>query len=555
MLKIQYGEVNETAKSAFDASLENCLSLSNTNNLLQSNVDFPYYVNPCDPYAAILDGKTKPIPDEVANTGIWGSAIAALDGTLAENSVITFDKISTAADVSSDGLTFRFDSNAEIYPTLMTVAWYLDGEKIIENEYEPQSVNYVVIQNIDAYDKIVVTVKRMSMPYARFKLQSMEHGFCVDISGDNIKNLQIHQEINPVSTTLPISTCNVVIFSKETADYVFEARQKLAVYDNEELVGVYFVTDAEQQARWQWSVTAHDYIGVLDEMTTIGVMAATELTAAALINGAMMTAWLDSGSQVPYTISDELGAVELKGFMPAQTTVRETLQQILFAAGGCAITAYQDGVQFTKLDSTVKSTIPLERIMSQSFSTTNEVTSVELTAHQYTETDEIETIYSVDADHTSGGYVTVYFDEPYRNITVYEGNLDNYTSTYATFALSYGGWVTGNPYNHETITEIASNGAAKKAVNNPVTIKEAWFVHPAIVNDVLESCSGYLFKTKTATSSIIEDSDSPTRVGETHTVKTEYKGDFTGVIISQDFNLYGGGKVVKRTAMRGVTVR
>lgn len=548
MMRIQYGEVNATAKAAFDATLTNCLALSNAYNLIQSNVVFPHYANVCDPYSALLDGDSEPIPSNTSgvNMGVWGDGLADENGDLTTLPIVTMQ---SDGSHSADGLTLLFDDEDMIYPTLVSVKWYRGAELLAEGDYEPQSAEFAIVQKVEGYDKIVITPKKMNMPYGRFKMRGLDHGFCVEISGDNINNLQIHQEINPISSTLPISTCNATIFSQKTADYVFEARQKLVVYDNDTVVGVFFVRDAEQKSRWQWSVSAQDYIGLLDEIPTAGVMADTAQSAAGLISFIMMPAFTSNGNQIPFTVDASLGTKMLTGFCEAQTTCRDALQQILFAAGAVATTAYRDGIYIAPLDSAVKSIISIDDIMSQSFEVTAEVSGLELTAHKYILANTTKRIYTQSSDETSGGYITINFAEPFANVQVGEGTLSVATKTQAIAAFGYGGYLTGTPYDHQTMTKSVANTTAKNAKSNPSTIRKAVFVSPGNIDEVLQRSAAYLFKTKKVTSSIIEDASNPIRVGETHTVESEYRGTFTGVVISQDFNMYGG-KIVKKTVMK-----
>ena len=83
---------------------------------------------------------------------------------------------------------------------------------------------------------------------------------------------------------------------------------------------------------------------------------------------------------------------------------------------------------------------------------------------------------------------------------------------------------------------------------NVKTVSKATLISKRDIDNVLNKCYNYYVENKTARMKIVEG-ETPTTIGDKIEVETEYIGNITGVITSQQYNLVGN-TIVKDTIIR-----
>lgn len=552
MVSIQYGSVAIGADESFAATLQNCAIISNMDDLMEKVVSgYINYGNPCENYSVLLDRSCRPIPKDTSgvNIGVW-SDLSDADGKFSSKPTIS---LMSDTPYELSGISFEFDTFLPILPTTVTISWYLGDLLKASGTYDCTSSNLNISQKVDECDKIVISVDGINAPFARIKFRKLVYGAVILIEGREISNVQITQEVCPISTTLPISTADITLLVKSGADYKFTESQEIAVYDDSRLIGTFFIDEASRVTERQWRIRAQDYIGLMDSIS---------------FPGGMYEGW--SGRDTVGTIANEIFNAAGIGYsivysdfenqyiegLIKETTCRNALQQLLFAAGGFARTAYSNVVELLPVQTDVSETIPLGRVMqgTQTSKSDPSVTEVEVVAHKYRLTGEEKQLFSAD-DETEN--LKIKFGNPVYKSSLsltndgepVEDGIVESNSNYAIIVCPAGSVLSGWEYDHTTLAKSKVNTAIRAAKSNKKTISDATLVSVNNLDEVLQRSFDYLVGTLTVSSKVIE-SEEPILPGEKYQLATEMWGDVVGTNVKQTFSLQGNGRVVKKIELK-----
>jgi hypothetical protein len=539
MIRVEYGVTTVGAKEGFVPELLNCASISNADDLSKDNLTFKNFANPCEEYSVLLDGANLPIPEntEDENMGVWSEFASNENGEF-ENVLPTITLVSDEL-FSVEGLGLEFDTNNNVYPTEFSISWY-NGENLISlKEYNSSSVAFSTMEDVDNFDKIVLIFKKMNTPYSRLKLHSIQYGSILIIDEKSIQNIRIHQAVSPISTTIPVSTLSLSFLNLSNANYNFAVRQSLKVIDNDVLVGKYFIENSSQTNRKQWNIKAQDYINILEGTEFEGGIYVDELALNILTD-------IFGKANVPFTIAEELSSEKVTGYIP-YTTCNKALQQVLFAIGAYANTAYSENVDVLPNSENIAESIGFDRIFQgQTISIDAAVTELELVAHTYTPIDTQITLHQASTVEEN---IKVIFNEPAYDLTIENGEIIESGVNYAIINCSENGVLKGKRYEHLTFSKSKLNTDSKTRKANKKTIKNGTLISYANIDKILNICYNYIIRNSTIKSRIVEG-DTPLMVGKAYEVETELLGKVSGVLSEQNFSLYGGKKVVKETVIK-----
>ena len=540
MIRVEYGVVAKGAKEGFVPELLNCSLVSNADDLSKEDLSFKNFSNPCEEYSVLLDGGSLPIPEntEDENMGVWSLYATDENGNFEE----AFPTVSFVSDdlFDVDGIGLEFDSVNNIYPTSFEISWYNGENLIVSKDYESNSTYFSFMEDVENFNKIVIVFKKMNTPYSRLKLHGIQYGSILMIDEKMIKSMRLHQSVNAISTTIPISSLGLNFINSTNANYNFSARQSLKIFDNETLVGKYFIDSAKQENKQQWNIKAQDYIGVLESTEFEGGIYVDELASNILTD-------VFNAAKVPFFIHDSFSDSRVTGFIP-YTTCRKAVQQILFAIGGYASTAYSENVDIMPIDMDIDERISLDRVLTcQSVEVTADVTEIELVAHTYSPTSEEIVLYKASAEENS---IKIIFNEPVHDLTIENGKIEESGTNYAIIKCAENGILKGQRFDHLTFAKsMTSQNANQSKSTNKKLIRNATLISPSNIDNVLNICYNYLTRNVTVKSKVIE-SDLPLVVGHSYEIETELLGYVHGSLSEQNFSLFGGKKIVKETVIK-----
>ena len=571
---IQYGDIAPEAKENF-VPMASGSEFDTLAQLQQYNLNFPNYANPCELYSVVLDGTAQAFPSvpELANLGLWSEQISNDDGTFTEPIVLELESVS---QYSSQGLTLTFDTYNGIFATRLNIKWLRITDEGIttldEKEYNPDNVSYFCRNQVKNYNKVVITFYSLNMPKNRLKLRVIDYGYGTFFYGDELRNVKLIQEIDPISSEISINTADFTLDSKTDMDYSFQAKQPLSVYFNGELKATTFVKKSTRNAKRLWSIQSEDYIGLMDSIPYYGGIYTNK-------NAVKLLTDIFTVAKVPYTIDDVFAKAVVTGYIPF-TTCRDALMQVAFAIQAVVDTSNSEVVKVFALEDDIKQTIPLNRIMQgQNFADEETVTGVEVVAHTYSCVAERMTAYDANESGT-GENIFVKFSEPLDFLNITNGSIISKGENYAVINANKGCILSGNKYEHTTFTKRKNNPiASANDTEKIISIENATLVSASNIDNILEKCYNWLIRTNSINLKIVEGKhltggeivkygkkkygtfkyaeekdkniiyDKRVNVGDNIQVETEYLGVIGGRLINQSFNL-NGGIIVKEAVLR-----
>lgn len=573
---IRYGDVAPEAKENFVPTASES-EFDTLAQLQQYNLNFTNYANPCELYQTVLDGTASAFPSvpENANVGLWSEQISNDDGTFTEPIVLT---LTSNGQYSSQGFTFTFDTYNNIYCNHLNIKWYRNGQLIVDNgksmniDFYPDNAFYFCRNNVNNYDKVVITFYSLNMPKNRLKLRVIDYGYGTFFYGDELRNVKLIQEIDPISSQISINTADFTLDSKSDMEFSFQAKQPLSVYFNGELKATTFVKSSKRQARFLWQVQSEDYIGLLDSIPYYGGIY-TDANAVDVLRDIFAVA------KVPCSIDAVFLGEEVTGYIPF-TTCRDALMQVAFAIQAVVDTSNSDAVRVFALKNDVKQTIPLNRIMQgQNFTDDETVTGVEVAAHTYKPITETTDVYDATESGT-GQNIFVKFSEPLHDLSITNGEIVSRGTNYAVINANAGCVLRGQKYEHTTQTRRKNNPIVLASeIEKVVSVENATLVSRYNIDKILYKCYNWLIKTNATNLKIVEGKhvkygepikwgekkwgtfkwggthpnvvtyDEPVNVGENIQAETEYLGVVSGRLIKQSFNL-NGNIIIKEAVLK-----
>lgn len=579
-VSIYYGDIAPGAKENFVPSMVDKEDFVQLNQLNQNSLFFPNFGNPCELYSVVLDGRTKVFPSypETKNLGIWSNQISDENGNFETPIVLT---LKSNEQYSSQGFTFTFDTYNDVYPTRMHIQWFreIDGvsESLDSCDFEPDSAKYFAHNRVDYYNKVVITFLSINMPKNRLKLRVIDYGYGTVFYGDELRNVRVLQEIDPISSEISVNTVDFVLDSHRNIDYSFQEKQPLSVYFNGQLKATSFVKQSKRKSKFLWDVRSEDYIGFLDRIPFYGGIYKNK-KAIDLLEEIFSTA------NVPYTTDGTFSNDIVNGYIP-YTTCREALSQVAFAIQAIIDTSNSDVVRVYKLNEIVSQKIPLDRTMQgQSFTEEEKITKVEMTEHYYAPSNKVVNAYSAQ-ESGYGENIFVAFREPLHSLSITDGTIIESGTNYAYINAGENCILSGLNYEHTTTIRTKYNPhILAGTIEKSISITDATLISSNNIEKVLDLCYNYLTERNITRTKIVEGKheayigdnrygisvygaflygapngaksggvitvyDRSVNVGEMITTETEYIGDLTGRVIRQNFNL-NGGIIIKDTIMR-----
>lgn len=307
----------------------------------------------------------------------WSKAMSGEDCAFADGEepqiTITFSQ-----QYSSVGISFRFDSATGGYCSALNVKWYQGETLKADQDFYPTSVEYFCKQQVQSYNKIVVTIKKTSLPNHYAKIDRIIFGVHRSFGMSELRKASIVNEMDLIGETLPISKMSWTLDSMDDIEYMFQMKQQVDASNNESLIGVYYIDSYKHPSTHVYQIECVDAIGVLGDTTFDGGVY-SEKSAKDLMT--------ELSAPFDVEFDEDVSDMGVTGVLKAGTR-RSAIQQLMFAWGYCVST---DGTSTLHVFSPVAADseadlVPLERtFLGASVSTDAIVTEVQVTAHTYTE--------------------------------------------------------------------------------------------------------------------------------------------------------------------------
>lgn len=354
-----------------------------------SDVSLLPFGSPCGPIASlapgswILDG-TREILDDQA-IPFWSSAMSGVDGRfeVPPEIVIEFD-----ARYTSPGIHLTFSPETGEYCGSVTIQWYQGVIKLYEGTYYPTGTEYFCSHIAEAYDKVIIRLNNTSLPYRYAKLSKIMFGVIRVFYREELRNVKITQEVSITSSEIAVNTLDFTLDSKTEIEYMFQKKQPVSAYDDNNLIGVFYLDKSKQRAKGLFDISCIDAIGVLDEDPYPARMCVS-VPAKDLIEDIL-------GGHFDLDIDPILTASSINGYLPDGSR-REALQQVAFRLCAMVDTSGSEAIRVYKDREARPQRIPIDRLYTGgTVEKSSIVTAVRVYAHSYTTTGDSGDTVKVD---------------------------------------------------------------------------------------------------------------------------------------------------------------
>jgi hypothetical protein len=274
-----------------------------------------------------LDGNF--IPRGSQQFAFWSTELSGDNGLFANppQVVLEFDEKYTAT-----GLTLRFAPGLNEYCSQITVIWTQDGVERDRGVFYPFSSNYALENTVEAFNGISIYFEKTNLPKRRLKLEYIGVGIVREFNGTELTSVKAIHEIDLISDSVPINVLDASFHVSTNADIIFQKKQPVEAYEDDALIGVYYVENGERQNGQNYSISCQDAIGVLDLDTYDGGIWLEDTDVAVIAADVV-------GDAFEVVLAPELVGRTLRGLIMPEKTRREALQQIAFALGACVDTS------------------------------------------------------------------------------------------------------------------------------------------------------------------------------------------------------------------------
>ena len=384
MINIEYQDISLTAKNDLTVSCEDKQEFSNLSLLKLTNVEYKKFAT-LEKNLWVLNGTFKNFPDdpEQENFALWSNSMSDENGNF-ETPIkieLNFSNYESAA-----GLTFRFSTLTDDYAKNINVKWYQNDTLLSEKDFELDRAECFCENSVSNFNKIIISCLSTNNPYRYLKIQDIVYGTVRLFEEDELRSINLLEDISLTSEELKINTLDFVLNNKALIDFIFQKKQPLVLSRNGVLLGTFFIESSKRRSKTLYEISAVDWIGVMDKMPFVGGTYTNE-TVANLIANIM--------GDIPYELDDNIANKTLSGTLEACTR-REALLQVVFASCAIVDPSRNSVVRIFKRDMNVKSNIEDGIYTGGSFSSEDEITEIRLNLNDETQISKRNPILSAD---------------------------------------------------------------------------------------------------------------------------------------------------------------
>ena len=275
---------------------------------------------------------------------------------------------------TATGLTVRFAPESMDYCAQVTVTWYQSGEVKEKGTFYPDTPTYVIGKTVEAFDKIVFSFEKTSLPGKRLKVEQIIIGVIREFDGSELTEAAFVHEVNLISDTVPVNVLDAAFRSKDDVDFVFQRKQPVEAYNGSDLIGVYYIETGKQKGARTYEIACQDAIGVLD---------IDDYDGGIWINDTILTEILADvfGDIFEFDIDPYYETATLRGYI-APGTKRAALQQIAFDLGAVVDTSGTNKIRIYPPPTGTGTEIPVKRTYTGGeITVSDKVTEVTVTAY------------------------------------------------------------------------------------------------------------------------------------------------------------------------------
>ena len=558
--EVIYYDVSPFAALSASGRATNITDFSDVSKLFKENQVFRS-IQTCEKNYTVLDGThcgfVNDERKEPENIALWNTAQNSLPSRELPF-IVTLD-VSFGGLQSSSGIAFYFDRENNVYCDCLNVKWYRGSTLVSDRDFNPDSAIYSCINDVEFYDRVQVTFRRLNMPYRYFRLEAVIFGIVRFFADDSLESLTINEGADPTGRSIYISTAEFTINMKEPVPYLFLKRQPVYIRYNAESIGVYYVDKSRKHADMRYSIQAVDKVGVLDN---------TEEFIGGMYNNVPAEDIIHSivGGLFDVIIDEGLKDVPVTGWIPI-CKKRIALAQVALAIGAIIDASRTGEIKVRQMPQHLSGSIGRDRVYTtSSVDIAFPYTGIELIEHNY--------IIGSPADtkdlfkDTFTGEKIIKFSKPHSNYQITNGTIINIGVNFARISSTGAAEciLRGRAYIDNQNSVIITAGDMIEGTEEKIEkIENGYLVNSGISWVVAKRLYNYYQRQNVFNGDILLNTrtggiggtetriDEMEKIGDIVTVATGFKdtmGDITGQIEKLALNL-GYKNIKARGIIRG----
>lgn len=293
----------------------------------------------------------------------------------------------------------------------MTVEWYRDTTLLESQTYTVDSASYFCDTQVQAFNKVVITIGNMTKPSRFLKIYNIADGLTRQFYNDELENVEIIEQITANNTAININEASLKLLPSNNTGVLFQRTLPFSIYRNDQLFGQFFISSSTSNTnKTLYDLKVSDYIKVLEGQTYLGGIY-TQQNVGTLIN--------DILGDLPYTLDSELASKTISGYLPILDK-REALRQIAFCLNAVVDTSRANTIVIRPAPDTVSATLNKDKILKIETTQENITTTITLeTTVLTTKNAQTDNIFS----ERLSGTTSIIFDKPMFNLAITNGTI------------------------------------------------------------------------------------------------------------------------------------
>ena len=202
------------------------------------------------------------------------------------------------------------------------MTWYNGETTVATQDFTPDGQKYFCAKPVSGYNKLVIELKKTSLPYRYAKLRQIFFGIVREFEREDLRSVNVTEGISVISDDVEINTLDFTLDNSDDIDFIFQEKQPVSAYDGAKLIGVFYIKSSSRSSARLYDVSCQDALGILDDEPFAAAIY-SEKNAKELISSIL-------GTHFTLDFDAALENETVTGYIP-DCTKREALQQIVFA--------------------------------------------------------------------------------------------------------------------------------------------------------------------------------------------------------------------------------
>lgn len=382
----------------------------------------------------VLDESLPEFTGSIENCAFFSDHMSDEDGLFENNPklVITF-----AHTHESYSFMFYF---VEKQPMRVKVDWYFGSESMCSREFDIDSDIMTLDQEVPLYNRMEVEFLQ-TYPMHYIKLYYIRYGIKFDWDEKKVKKASLTQEMNRISTTIPINSLSFDIIDMDKNIDPANSKGMHQYFQRNQAMYPYEYVNGEKKNLGAFFLDTFSYstdVGKIKAFSVLGLLDYYQFDIGEFYNGitaGTVIAQIFNVCHISNYVIDEVTSNQLLYGTIIPCTCRNALQQVLFACQSVIDTSDIENIRIFKTTSDITEMIMREQKLSTSVKVSARVSGVKIEYNRFEEkSDDGDPTKLVDGTFDAGSYRQV-FTSPYRSYAITGGTITSYGVYFVEFTV------------------------------------------------------------------------------------------------------------------------